>query len=95
MHRIYGQLEALSLKVNLLQVSAISISIVFDMHRFKLEKLVSSLKGEFLIRYNEALQLITVKNYKQDFVQQLIKDKKPLLEQVTRTTFQMVHKPGL
>ncbi len=93
MHRIYGQLEALSLKVNLLQVSAISISIVFDMHRFKLEKLISSLKGEFLIRYNEALQLITVKNYKQDFVQQLIKDKKPLLEQVTRTTFQMVHKP--
>jgi aspartate kinase len=95
MHRIYGQLEALSLKVNLLQVSAISISIVFDMHKFKLEKLIDALKGEFMIRYNDALQLITVKNYEQKLVDQLIKDKKPLLEQVTRTTFQMVHKPTI
>jgi aspartate kinase len=93
LHRIYGQLEVLNLKVNLLQVSATSISIVVDNQLFKLERLLANLKDEFSIRYNDALQLITVKNYKKELIDELLSDKSPLLEQVTRTTFQVVHQP--
>jgi len=93
-HRIYAELEKLKLKVNLLQSSAISISIVIDRQLFKLEKLMQLLNKEFSIRYNEGLQLITIKNHHKRLVEEIMDGKEILLEQITRTTFQMVHKPS-
>lgn len=92
-HRVYEMLKKLKLKVNMLQVSAISISIVMDMEMFALNQLISSLENDFLVKYNDALQLITVKNQNADLVEALLKGKEALLEQVTRSTFQFVHKP--
>lgn len=92
-HRVYEVLKKLKLKVNMLQVSAISISIVMDMEMFALDQLISSLENDFLVKYNDALQLITVKNHNRDLVASLMKGKEALLEQVTRSTFQIVHKP--
>ena len=59
-HQVYEQLKALKLRVNMLQTSAISISIVIDSQLFKLEQLLERLKGEFEIRYNEGLELLTI-----------------------------------
>ncbi|HCX75890.1 MAG TPA: aspartate kinase, partial [Algoriphagus sp.] len=59
-HTIYEQLNVLKLRVNFLQTSAISVSIIIDQQLFKLEQLVNSLKNKFIIRYNEGLELLTV-----------------------------------
>lgn len=91
-HAVYSELEKLKLRVNLLQTSAISISIVIEKELFKLEKLIQNLKNQFEIRYNENLQLITVKNHNQKLMEKLVLGKEVLLEQMTRTTFQVLVK---
>ncbi|SMD41896.1 aspartate kinase [Aquiflexum balticum DSM 16537] len=91
-HSVYSQLEELKLRVNLLQISAISISIVIEKELFKLEKLINMLRSQFEIRYNESLQLITVKNHHQALMEKLTHNKEILLEQMTRTTFQVLVK---
>jgi aspartate kinase len=91
-HSVYTELERLKLSVNLLQTSAISISIVIEKELFKLEKLIYNLRNQFEIRYNESLQLITVKNYNPVLMEKLVIGKEALLEQMTRTTFQVLVK---
>lgn len=91
-HAVYSELEKLKLRVNLLQTSAISISIVIENELFKLEKLIHSLRNQFEIRYNENLQIITVKNHNQALMEKLTHNKEILLEQMTRTTFQVLIK---
>ena len=92
-HQVYANLKLLKLKVNMLQISAISISIVIDKQLFKLEKLIEILKEQFEIRYNESLQLLTVKNHNPEIIEELMKHREVFMEQVTRSTFQMVTKP--
>ncbi len=91
-HCIYEQLQALKLRVNMLQLSAISVSIVVDKQLFKLEQLIERLRGEFNIRYNEGLELLTILKQKPDQVGAFLTGYEVLLEQSTRTTFQAVRR---
>lgn len=91
-HSVYTELEKLKLRVNLLQTSAISISIVIEKELFKLERLMQNLQKQFEIRYNENLQLITVKNHNPVLMEKLMFGKEVLLEQMTRLTFQVLLK---
>lgn len=91
-HRVYEQLQALKLRVNMLQLSAISISIVIDVQLFKLEQLLESLKSEFEIRYNEGLELLTILHPNQEEIPALLEGYEVLLEQVSRNTFQVVRR---
>lgn len=91
-HRIYEQLQMLKLRVNMLQLSAISVSIVMDAQPFKLEQLLEKLKGEFEIRYNEGLELLTILKQKPEEIPPLLSGFEVLLEQSTRTTFQAVRR---
>lgn len=91
-HLVYTKLEKLKLRVNLLQTSAISISIVIEKELFKLEKLIQNLRDYFEIRYNENLQLITVKNHNSELMEKLVLGKEVLIEQMTRLTFQVLVK---
>ena len=89
-HRIYEQLQVLKLRVNMLQLSAISVSLVVDKQLFKLDQLIDKLSGEFEIRYNEGLELLTIIKQKPDELAALLSGYEILLEQSTRTTFQAV-----
>ncbi|MCH7413444.1 aspartate kinase [Belliella sp. R4-6] len=91
---IYTVLEKLKLKVNLLQTSAISITIVIDEQKFKLDKLIYELDSDFSIRYNNKLNLLTIKNHNPLLVKEITNEKEIMLEQLTRNTFQMVYKPS-
>ncbi|MFC3415933.1 aspartate kinase [Algoriphagus hitonicola] len=92
-HQVYRELDLLKLRVNLLQTSAIGISIVIDYQLFKLEKLVESLAKSFKVRYNEGLQLLTIINPDEDLIRDFSANYTIMLEQRTRTTFQLVGKP--
>lgn len=91
-HRVYEQLQALKLRVNMLQLSAISISIVIDVQLFKLEQLLERLKSEFEIRYNEGLELLTILHPKQAEIPSFLEGYEVLLEQASRNTFQVVRR---
>jgi len=90
--KIYEQLQVLKLRVNMLQVSAITVSIVLDTQLFKLEQLVESLKTAFEIRYNEELELLTILKPRVEEIPNLMEGYSLLLEQTTRTTYQAVRR---
>lgn len=91
-HRVYEQLQSLKLRVNMLQLSAISISIVIDTQLFKLDQLISKLREEFEIRYNEGLELLTILHQKEEEISALLEGYEVLLEQASRNTFQVVRR---
>ena len=87
---IFNALSELRIKINLMQNSAISFSICTDLHEERLKRLIATLEDQFSIHYNTQLQLFTIKNYNNDSIQEIITGKEVLLEQRTRTTFQVV-----
>jgi aspartate kinase len=91
-HQVYEQLQMLKLRANMLQTSAISISIVVDSQLFKLEQLLAKLKNDFIIRYNEGLELLTVLHPKPDSIPSLLDGYEVLLEQSTRNMVQVVRR---
>ncbi|NVK48667.1 MAG: aspartate kinase [Cyclobacteriaceae bacterium] len=91
-HQIYDRLKALKLRVNMLQLSAISVSVVIDDELFKLERLLNQLKNDFEIRFNSGLELLTILNYKKIDSEPLLEGYDLLLEQTTRNTFQAVRR---
>jgi aspartate kinase len=92
LHRIYAVLEKLKIRVNLLQTSAISVSLCLDKQFIKIEKLIGELKEFFSIRYNENLKLLTVLHHHQEIVQEIEEGKEIFLEQRTRNTYHIVFK---
>ena len=89
---ILHTLTQLDISLNLMQNSAISFSICIDHDTNKLEELLAQLNDRYAIKYNENLRLITVKNYDEATIQQVIGDNEILLEQRTRHNFQLVTK---
>lgn len=87
--RLFTALNSLHIKVNLMQNSAISFSIVIDDPQAKLEQLINMLKDEFDIRYNREVGLLTIRNYHDQMLPDLLKDKTVLLEQRSRKTIQI------
>jgi aspartate kinase len=89
---IFHILDKLNIKINMMQNSAVSLTICFDNREDKVRKLVDMLKNDFKIRFNQNLQLITVKNYSQEAIDMVVDQKEILVEQRTRNTYQIVIK---
>jgi len=60
---IFKSLHDLNLPINMMQNSAISISVCFTYNKSKVDKLFSTLNTTFDMYYNTGLKLITIKNY--------------------------------
>jgi len=87
---IFHMLDLLNLKINMMQVSALSFSICIDYEPEKVQYLVDSLEKEFNIRYNTSLRLLTIKNYDVASLEKFAMDKVVLMEQRTRHNYQVV-----
>jgi len=72
---IFHMLDMLNIKINMMQNSAVSLTICVDNRSTKIKKLTDALKNDFSIRFNEHLRLITVKNYSPASVIQVSKGK--------------------
>jgi aspartate kinase len=79
-------------KVNMMQTSALSFTVCFDLYPERFEKLLSGLSSNFKVRYNDKLTLITIRHYKVSALRELTDDKIVLLEQISRNTAQVVVK---
>ena len=77
-------------KINLMQLSAISFSVCCDHNVSKVNLLVEELQNTFKVLYNANVELMTVRYYKDNTIAFLTKNKIILLEQRSRYTVQMV-----
>ncbi len=88
--KIFGIFAKAGAKIHLMQNSAISFSVCVDNDPFTLPDLLTELKKEFRVWYNENLLLYTIRHYNQFTLDKLAKDREILLEQRTRNTAQLV-----
>lgn len=90
--RIFGRFAQASVKINLMQNTAISFSVVVDNNPDRVPALLTQLKQDFRVSYNDGLELITIRYYDQSTIDRVLVNKKLLLEQKSRYTVQLVVK---
>ncbi|MBC7744043.1 MAG: aspartate kinase [Flavobacterium sp.] len=81
-----------NVKINMMQNSALSFSVCFDWDEEKFNYLKNFLSAEFKIKYNQDLQLLTVRHPNKKILASLSSGKTILLEQISRNTAQLVIK---
>lgn len=89
---IFNKMTQYGLKVNLMQNSAISFSICMDNKGQDMLDFISDLQVDFIIKYNEEMELWTIRHYNQEIIDNLIGKRKIYLEQKNRTTVQLLVK---
>ncbi|WP_018621958.1 aspartate kinase [Spirosoma luteum] len=87
---IFGRFAMAGVKINLMQNTAISFSVVVDDDPDRIPRLLGQLKDDFRVSYNENLELITIRYYDQATIDRVLVHKKLLLEQKSRYTVQLV-----
>ena len=87
---LFAMLNELNIHANMIQTSALNLSICFDENERKLTQLIAALEQSFIIRYNNGLQLFTIRHYKNGIEKKFIKDKQVFVEQRSRSTLQLV-----
>lgn len=90
LHTIFGLLVHMGICINMMQNSAISFSICIDDNPEKLKRLFTALEGEFTVKYNRGLELITIRYYKKKTIDEIVDKRTIFLEQRSRLTVQLV-----
>ena len=89
---IFKGLAEARIKLNMVQLSALNISICFDNDELKFRNLTENLKDNFKYRYNSGLELMTLRHYKRSQLPELTAGKIILMEQFSRNTAQLILK---
>lgn len=90
---VFSEFSKMNMKVNLIKNSALSLTICTNNEPKKITKLEELFHDKFNIEIVDQLELITVKNYKEDTVSELGIDlKKVYMRQISFDTFQLVLK---
>lgn len=87
---LFAMLNEINIHANMIQTSALDLSICIDENERKLTQLIAALEQSFIIRYNNGLQLFTIRHYKNGIEKDFIKDKQVFVEQRSRSTLQLV-----
>lgn len=80
------------IKINTMLNSALSFSVSVDDDPIKLEKLISELSKEFMVKYNKNLELVTIRYYNQKTIDRVTVNKEILIEVKNRHTCQILMK---
>ncbi len=88
---IFGLFAHFGIKINLMQNSALSFSVCVD-EKNNIEDLIEELQTEFYIKYNENMELITIRHYDKKSIDLVLQNRTAVLEQKNRTTVQYVLK---
>ncbi|MCQ2321925.1 MAG: aspartate kinase [Bacteroidales bacterium] len=87
---VFEVCDELRIHANMMQTSALMLSLCFDHDDAKREALMESLGKMFSIKYNENLQLYTIRHYEEGQEKAFIAGRKIYLEQRSRATAQFV-----
>ena len=80
------------MKVHLIQNSAISFSVCIENTFNNLNELILKLKAKFNIVLYDKVSIYTIRNYDNDSITKIEKDKLVLIKQITPKTIQIVTK---
>jgi aspartate kinase len=89
---IFGKLSDMNVKINLMQNSALSFSILTDQKKMKKDELLSLFQEDYEVKYNEDLSLVTIRHYDEQTIEQVTVGKEIILQQRTRHTARFVLK---
>jgi aspartate kinase len=81
-----------NIKLNMMQRSALSLSICFNQDEGKFNKLFNILKEKFNCKYNQELSLLTVRHFKKENLDAICSGKTIIMEQFSRNTAQIILK---
>jgi aspartate kinase len=81
---IFSTMHELDISINILQSSAITISVCFDYKQAHIDALIEQLRDQFSMHYLTDLELITLKNYNKDYLQRYRPKQEIILEQRSR-----------
>ena len=79
-----------NVKINLMQNSAINFSVCVDAEERKTPLLITALQEEYHVKYNEKLELVTIRHYDQQTIDRVVESKTILVEQKSRFTARIV-----
>ena len=88
---IFSRFAKNHIKTNVMQTSALSFTVCFDLDEQRLDKLLQDL-ADYNTKYNTGLTLFTTRHYKEETLKELMLNKTILLEQLSRNTAQLVVK---
>ena len=90
--QIFDLLAKHHVKVNVMQNSAISFTICVDADHVTGKDVLVSLQENCMIKYNEDVELFTIRHYNAAAISRVTKGRKILMEQKTRNTIHLVVK---
>ncbi len=89
---IFNRLAKVNAKINLMQNSALDFSILLDRNKVDPNQILEMFKDSYEVRYNEGLELVTIRHYDEETLERVTENKDILLEQKTRQTARLVMK---
>lgn len=89
---IFERLSALDAKINLMQNSALNFSVLLDGDKSDIQKICAAFDDTYHVKFNENLELITIRHYDDATLKRVTVDKEVLLEQKTRETARLIVK---
>ena len=86
---VFNMLLKHRIKVNLIQSSAVSISVCVDDTRY-VQPTIEEFMNDYDVRYNKELELLTIRNYTTDTIDKYTEGKQVYLSQKTRRTIRLL-----
>ncbi len=90
LEKIFNLMVKHRVHFNMMQNAAISFSFCADHIPQRINPFLEDLSSQYKILTNDGLQLLTIRHYNDEVIQQQTENRKILLEQKTRQTIQMV-----
>lgn len=87
---IYRTCAQNQLRINLMQHSAVSLTLVCDDKPYKTKKVLACLDELFDMSLRPNVELLTIRHYDYEIIYQLCKDKKVLMESKSQNTYQIL-----
>lgn len=92
LEEIFSYLSKESIRIHLMQNSAVSFSFCVDADKVNLEKIFDHFAENYFVKYNEGMELVTIRHYDTPTMERVTIDKKIFLEQKSRHTARIVMK---
>lgn len=90
LEELFAYLGKEGVRINIMQNSAVSFSFCCDQPQVDIEKLIEHFQDQYVVKYNENLELVTIRHYDDATLDRVTTGKNVILEQKTRETARMV-----
>lgn len=87
---IFDRLAKAKAKINIMQNSALDFSILVDAEKVSIDRILELFSDAYRVKFNEGLELVTIRHYDQATIDRVTVDKTILLQQKTRETARLV-----